>query len=657
MKNKILFWFIFAPLFIYPQTKYYVYFKDKGIKQSEALSKSSVVYSEAVNLLSEKSIERRKKVMNEDAMITFEDLPLKENYVQKIQNLGIKIRNRLKWFNAVTAYLTEEQINQIKELGFVEKIERVKIFTLNKKNELIESSGLQQMFAKISSLDYGPSYDQYALSDIPKVHNKGINGQGVIIGMLDSGFDWKTPESLSGIKVIAEHDFVFDDNNTANESNDVPGQDSHGTAILSIIGGYKPGEIIGPSYNAGFILAKTENIASETHQEEDNYAAALEWMENLGVDITGSSVGYNIFDKGQGDYTYQDMDGKTAIITKAAELAFKRGVLVVNSAGNEGDNSWKYIIAPADGFNVIAVGAVNSKNQVTPFSSRGPTYDGRIKPDVLTQGIHVYQAVAHSVNNYSYGQGTSDASPIASGTAGLLLSASPYLTNIEMRDIMLKASDNYSSPDNDRGYGLLSAYKALSYPNLELKDKIYILHKTFLDSINLSSVHLYLSKNYESFSTYSLNQVDPVMFTFNLPIFQNGDVIQFYLSYQDVNGNNIREPESNLNYTFIYGNKNIDIKINQGPASYQLKQNFPNPFNNRTTIEFVCAERKPADLVIYNSLGQRVRTYNIENSIIGTNIIYWNGDNDNGLTCSSGIYLYVLNISGKIFSNKMIFLK
>ena len=406
MKKIIVFLIAVLPLLLFPQEKYLIYFKDKEVTNTATLSKSSAIYKEALNNLSNRCIERRKKVMDENNLITYEDLPIKKEYILQIQNLNIKIQNKLNWFNAVSAYLTSEQMNSLKQLNFIEKVEKVKTFIYRNENEFLEKEIHVYKISKTTDLDYGPSYDQYSLSDIPKVHNKGITGEGVLIGLLDSGFDWKTPESLSGAKVIAEHDFIFNDNVTANEANDVAGQDTHGTFVFSIIGGYKPGEIIGPAYKAGFILAKTEKIGSETHQEEDNYAAALEWMEGLGVDITSSSLGYDTFDPGQTSYTYKDMDGKTTIVTKAADLAFQRGVVVVNSAGNEGNTSWHYISAPADGFNVIAVGAVNNLNQLAAFSSRGPTYDGRIKPDVLAQGVYVYGANAHSQSNYTYGQGT-----------------------------------------------------------------------------------------------------------------------------------------------------------------------------------------------------------------------------------------------------------
>ncbi len=274
----------------------------------------------------------------------------------------------------------------------------------------------------------------------------------------------------------------------------MPKQADHGTYVFSIIGGYKDSVLIGASYGSSFILAKTEDIRSETHVEEDNYAAALEWMENLGVDVTSSSLGYNTFTSGT-SYTYADMNGKTTIVTRAAELAFQRGVVTITAAGNEGNTKWRYIIAPADGFNTMAVGAVNSDNIVAAFSSRGPTYDGRIKPDVVAMGVNVYGASTNGPDLYTYGSGTSSATPIAGGIAGLLLSAFPHLSNVQVRDIFHETSDNSEDPDNDRGYGLLSAAKAISFPNLQNLNGNYILHKAFIDSFPVSDVNFHYTTN------------------------------------------------------------------------------------------------------------------------------------------------------------------
>lgn len=662
MKKIILLCIAAVPMLLFPQEKYLIYFKDKAIKKTTALSKSLAIYNTALDNLSEKCMERRRKVMRENNLITYEDLPIREDYITKVQNLGIKIQNTLKWFNAISAYLTSTQLNIVKGLNFVEKVEKVKSFIYGKGNDFTVNSSTNIQIHKTSETDYGPSYNQYSLSDIPIVQSKGIDGAGVLIGLLDTGFDWKTPESLKGVKVVAEHDFVFNDNNTANEANDVPGQDGHGTYVLSIIAGNKPGEIIGPAYNAGYILAKTEYIGSETHQEEDNYAAALEWMEGLGVDITSSSLGYSTFDAGQTSYTYKDMNGETTIVTKAANLAFQRGVIVMTSAGNEGDEPWHYIEAPADGFNVIAVGAVNNLNQLAAFSSRGPTYDGRIKPDVLTQGVYVYGASAHTQNNYTYGQGTSASCPIASGIAGLVLSVNPNFTNTEVRKIMQESCDNYNTPNNDRGYGLLSADKAISfyYPSINLIGENYQLQKKLFakNEINISTCKIHYSVNGGGFIVNNVSQINNDTFTFDFSNYKNGDVLDFFFTYTDISGSSYQDPSSDKTYKFTFGTNQINLGHPSSlPDNYSLSNNYPNPFNNKTRINFFSTDFNYAEINIYNSLGQKVRS--LFNSLAkpGINTVTWNGKEDDGNVCASGIYIYILKINGQILSKKMVLLK
>ena len=253
--------------------------------------------------------------------------------------------------------------------------------------------------------------------------------------------------------------------------------------------GFDEGNLIGPAFNASYVLAKTEYVPAETHVEEDNYAAALEWMDSIGVDITSSSLGYSEFDDSVFSYNYKDMDGKTTIVTKAAEMAFDRGLVVITSAGNEGNTSWKYITAPGDGFNTLTIGAVSSTNIVTSFSSEGPTFDGRIKPEIVAMGSGVINARAGTIDGYGSGGGTSYSAPIAAGIAGLLLSAHPHLTNTQVRKIMIDSGDNFENPDNERGYGLISAVRALTYPNLEAIDGGFRVHKLFADSILQNAIN------------------------------------------------------------------------------------------------------------------------------------------------------------------------
>lgn len=638
--------------FSFAQSKYMIYFKDKEVKPRQSLSKTSSLYKKAESMLSERSIQRRKKAMGEDDYLTYEDLPVKEEYIQKLEEMGIKISNVLKWFNAVSANLADDDLNNVLNLPFVEKVEKVKILYTPKKKLNDEDSGKLGKTLSPLDLDYGNSFKQVNLSDVPQVHKKGITGQGVIVGILDSGFDWKEHEALRNNQVIAEHDYVFNDAVTSNQSQDAPDQDEHGTAVFSIIGGFSPGKLIGPAYGAKYILAKTEDVRSETHVEEDNYAAALEWMEGLGVDITSSSLGYNIFDEPQASYTYQDMNGKTAIVTRAAEMAFQRGVLTVTAAGNEGNEPWHFITAPADGFNTIAVGAVSSSNLVTSFSSRGPTADGRIKPEIVAQGSGVYKAVAHTQDYYSPGNGTSFATPIASGCAGLLLSAYPYLSNIEMRRILLLSADNASNPDSTRGYGLVSAARAIEYPNIETRNSGLVLHKAFLapEGVKPETVQMFYSFSDSSFSSLPVSYQNSTFYTVALP-FSDTKNLRFYFTYSDsVSGRSLRAPLS--------GTYSIDQlpQQNNAPGEFTLLQNYPNPFNRMTRIDFNAYANQEAQLFIYDILGQRVSTFNIVTKN-GTNTVIWNAASDNGNQCSSGVYLYSLKLDGKFFTKKMILLK
>ena len=648
---------------IHAKQKYLVYFKDKGIGKQTSLQKNSLAYNEALQSLSERSIQRRKKHLGDENFVTVYDVPIYQPYLDEIEKNGVKIWNKLKWFNAVSLYADENQIEQISSLPFVEKIETVK--TLSYQNEKIKEQPENSLSKTSSSntalsYNYGPSYGQYALSDIPQVHTKGITGDSVVIGILDSGFRWKLIESLSARKVLAEYDFVFHDSNTANEADDVSGQDSHGTTIFSLIGGFKEGNIVAPVFNASFILAKTEDIRTETHIEEDNYAAALQWMDSIGVDITTSSLGYNEFDPSTFSYSYSDMNGNTTVITKAAELAFTQfGISTFTSAGNDGNYSWHYIGAPADGFNIIAVGAVSNNNIKASFSSFGPTYDGRIKPEVVTQGVYVYGASVSgtSTSAYGYGQGTSDAAPIAAGVAAQLLSLYPHLTNVQIRNILLATSGNAASPNNEIGYGLVSALRAVTFPNLKKTDQAYSINKCFAnENILPQTVVLHLIKGIQTVDLPMTTEPKRIYSTI-LPSYGVGDVLQFYFTYNDSGQAAVREPADGKLYEATYGKLIINSISDGVPDSYELKQNYPNPFNLSTSITFYAVNNSPVELTVYNVLGKKVKT--LYNGIpkIGKNIEVWHGDNNAGIEQSSGIYFYVLKNGNNLQAKKMVLLK
>jgi hypothetical protein len=648
MKTLLLgFFIILVTSLTYGQEKYLIFFKDKGIEPGERLNKSSTLYKQALDNLTERAVERRKKTMG-DEIITYEDLPLREDYINELKFKGIEIVHKLTWFNAVSAYLKEDQLNDIKNLSFVKKVEPVKVFKSKKQ----ENSGtiLQKGSSPNTGLDYGNSFGQLELCDIPIVHSRGITGEGVILGLLDTGFDWNDHEALINVNVIDEYDFVFNDTITADEPEDAPGQHNHGTSVMSEVAGFMNGTLIGASFSSSFLLAKTEYVPTETHVEEDNYAAALIWMENLGVDATSSSLGYSEFDPGQTSYTYADMDGQTTIVTIACELAFERGIVTITSAGNEGNSPWFYITAPADGFNTIAVGAVNSSNSVASFSSHGPTYDGRIKPDILTQGVGVYAASASGFTSYtsSFG-GTSAAAPLALGIAGLLLSAHPHLINVQVRDILQKTSDNYISPNNTRGYGLASAQNAINYPNFELVSDSYKIHKMFISeiSINPSTVKLNYSVESGNFQQVDMTYDGTLRYNYVFPDLSNNQNIEFYFIYNDMSGGNYREPVSGN-----YGQLVLDVEEDNNPANFVLYQNYPNPFNPATTIKYQIPEDGFVTIKIYDILGNEVKTLINEQKSKGSYSLMLDSSD-----LVSGVYIYRIQVNNFTSAKKMMVLK
>jgi len=660
--KKYLLILIALPLFLsYSQTKYLIYFKDKGFTETERIEKSSFQYKTALSYLTDRSIERRIKNMGEENFITFEDLPIYEEYVNELELLNIKIQNKLKWFNAVSAYLTAEQLQLVEKMDFVRKTERVKILIFSLPS--IENESVFKNGSTSSLNDYGPSFGQFQLSDVPAVHSKGISGEGILIGVLDTGFDWKNHEALVNTNVVAEYDFIFKDSTTSNDTNDVANQHNHGTLVLSIIAGQKDSSLIGAAFGSDFILAKTEDIRSETHVEEDNYAAALEWMEGYGVDVTSSSLGYSIFDPSTFSYTYRDMDGNTTLVTRAAELSYRRGVVTITSAGNEGNSSWFYITAPADGINTLGIGAVNNSNEVAGFSGRGPSFDGRIKPDVVAQGVGVYGALAGIFNGYGYRNGTSVAAPIASGIVALLLSAHPYLLNTQVRNILFETSDNSRSPDFERGYGLLSVLDAVQFPNLQETQGTFTLHKMILqpDNIDPQTVVFHYSTDGEIYADVPMDFDNNFGYKFKLPFFFDGDLINFFFTFKDFSGTSFTEPVDDT-YKFFYGQLNVSLNLDlqREFTDFIVSDPFPNPFNPKTqvftTIRVKSSGNETLNVTIIDVLGQQVKKlYKITQE--GRNDIVWEGDSESGISVASGAYYFLVDLNGRKYSRNLILLR
>jgi serine protease AprX len=307
-------------------------------------------------------------------------------------------------------------------------------------------------------LDYGNAQAQVEQINVHELHNAGYTGEGVRILVMDTGFDL-THNSMIDINVIEQWDVINNDNQTANETDDEAnnGQDNHGTAVLSTIAANAPGELIGVAFDAEFLLAKTEDVSQEIQQEEDNYVAGLEWGEANGADVVTTSLGYLDW------YDYEDMDGNTAVTTNAVDIAVGLGMVCVTAAGNSGNDSWYYIIAPADADSVIAVGAVRENGVIASFSSHGPTFDGRIKPEVCARGSYTWCVSPNSTTTYTQLSGTSLACPLVGGAVALVRQAKPEWSAMEVREAVMMTASQSSEPDNSYGYGIMNAALAIEY--------------------------------------------------------------------------------------------------------------------------------------------------------------------------------------------------
>jgi len=439
----------------------WVFFTDKGNETQNYFQKPSTV-------VSEKSLKRRAKVLSEDKLISTTDLPVNQNYIDQIQSLGFQLKQKTKWFNGVSGWATKSELAQFANMPFVKQLDIVYKFKKDKSEEEIIKDFPGEINHNLSkplethSFNYGQSYTQLNQITVPQVHDLGYTGAGITVCMMDAGFDlWTTHQVFNSMNVIATWDFVNGDPDVEDGSD--MGSGSHGTSTLSLIGGFYEGQLIGPAFGADFILAKTENTDSETPIEEDNWIAAMEWADSIGVDVTSTSLGYIGFDPPYQSYTWQDMDGNTCRITNGADYAVSLGIFVVNSAGNEGyDPNHNTLGAPADGDSVIAIGSVNSSGDRSGFSSVGPSVDGRIKPDLMAMGSSDYVACNSSSTCYSsWGSGTSWSCPLAAGAATLLLQVSPNLTPMQLATVLKNTASLSTSPNNQMGWGIINTYAAL----------------------------------------------------------------------------------------------------------------------------------------------------------------------------------------------------
>ncbi len=307
-----------------------------------------------------------------------------------------------------------------------------------------------------TAYDYGRGDWQLKMLGLDSFHKLGYTGKGITIALMDVGYykvdSFSAFDSLwKNNQIKFWYDFVDNDSTVFNAG-------SHGMSVLSLIGGNIPDSLVGAAPDANFILMRTEDEATEKHIEEFNWIKAMEKADSLGADIIHSSLGYSLFDTLEGDYTYFDMDGKSTFITKATDEAFKRGMFITNSAGNSGEQPWRYITAPCDGNFVLCIGAVDSNEVKAGFSSFGPSADKRVKPEVMAMGAKA--TIINSLGYVATGNGTSFSGPIMAGFVACLKQAHPNAENYRIYQAIIQSAHQYNNPDSAYGYGIPNILKA-----------------------------------------------------------------------------------------------------------------------------------------------------------------------------------------------------
>lgn len=374
-------------------------------------------------------------------------MPVCSAYLSALYVTGYYPKAVSRWLNAVVLELNPAQQQEILKLPFVHSLRRVQT--------MIPAGSDVSLSDAVPDPTYfwGASGGQTRMLNADKLHLNRYTGKGINIAVFDNGFPAvNTLQAFERTRVLGTYDFVAEEPDVYNNSG------SHGTMVLSTLSAYVPESIIGMAFDANYLLAVTENDMSETRQEEYHWVRAAEWADSLGADIFTTSLGYTTFDDPTEDYTPSDMDGNTTMITRASDAAAGRGIWVITSAGNQGNDSWRIISAPADGDSVFAIGAVNANRVLASFSSRGPTADGRIKPDLLAQGAGT--AVVVTDGRIMNANGTSFSGPIIAGLAACLLQANPNQYGYEAGRLLRGTGDRAGNPDNDYGYGLPDARTA-----------------------------------------------------------------------------------------------------------------------------------------------------------------------------------------------------
>lgn len=589
--------------------KYWVEFTDKGISKGQFVP-GHEVYEKTLKRFSLDALLKREQLVNDQAItaaLTIEDAPIFKEYLTVFDSLGLHILSRSRWSNAVSVEIPDSLLPTIKMLRFVKSVNRVRKstkqstgealspFILSSKDHSFAPQFITQEYGYDSIIyHYGASASQLQRTGVVPLHAMGLDATKVKIGFMDTGFRWEAMRSTKDRNIISEYDYIFRDTVVANESGDVQDQDGHGSVVLSSAVGFLPDSLIGAAYNAEILLAKTEDLRSETPLEEDYYVEAIENFESQGVRIASSSLGYMFYDSGYKSYTYDEMNGKTTISARAASRAAKLGMLCVSAMGNSGTTGYPFLNTPADADSILAVGALDVNDTIAAFSSRGPSSDGRIKPDVVAPGVKVWTMNNADVQTES--GGTSLATPLVTGACALIMQAHPWANAQQVRSAVLASATQHSTPDNAYGYGRIDAYSAalrlgtLIGPHRSwYNDTVYTIHVGVAANNRIENPRIVYAYNVGGLYTNSLPLeliTDSLIYRASFPALPKGTHVRYYIETSDGADTITRSPRNAPDsvYSFYVGDTIPSPPYNIHSREEVSLDVYPNPARDYVNV-------------------------------------------------------------------------
>lgn len=481
MKQIYFFTFLWLTTVGFAQEDAWVYFNNKPNAQ--------YYFDNPLEMLSQRALDRR---INQNIAIDIKDVPIHQPYVDQIDAIsGIEVKAKSKWMNAVHVRGSLSDINALTAIEFVDHIEFAdRSLNVSGRNQ---ASNRTSHFSSVNkTLDtqitfaYGTSANQAQMLNVHVLHQQEFTGAGKIIAVMDAGFP--NVDAIQPFQRLIDNNQILGGYNFVAQSADFYTANSHGTMVLSTMGGYVENQLIGTAPDAKYYLFVTEDAAAENPVEESYWVEAAEMADSLGVDVINTSLGYFGYDNPNYSYTYANMDGVTSFISRGTNVAFSRGMICISSAGNSGSGPNPYIAVPADALHGLAVGAVKSDETYATFSSIGPSFDQRVKPDVMAQGQN---AIVSGVNGtIGAANGTSFSGPIMAGAIASFWQAIPWATNQQVLDFIKQSADRYSNPTAQFGYGIPDFQSALTIAQLSVMTN---QSKRFMIYPNPASAYLKVS--------------------------------------------------------------------------------------------------------------------------------------------------------------------